>query len=397
MRMFTRCLFAAIFAVAVGLPAHATKDKGKGLQDRHRRDVHLRKGRDGKRGTTPGKNGPPGGGSPVTVTKGGNPSGPPVPSLASTAGSRDYIDGAKKFTGDDKSLLGRLVDGLPPFLSGLNIRFVRGLKALDPKNPGGYDEEDNAMILYDFFFSMTEAQQRGVLIHELAHQWHRENPGKVQDFMRIGWDMSGDRKYSFKDCKGICGSGRYRGPSRKKGAKFVQRHEGDGYSASNPIEDFGVSLQMYVENPDELKRQSPERFNWFEKNMKGSGGKTAGTKSGTGGAKQATTPKAADLQREANRLDKLAKMAEAAGDASAGLLRNEATRAQLQAGAAALREGAAGLRQAAANTSDPAARAGFNAAAAAMDAQAAGLDAASRGLTSGSGGSLPPPPSPGGQ
>jgi len=178
---------------------------------------------------------------------------------------------ARRFTRAEKKRLKELVSEMPNFLYNMDMDFLRVDKwALDPENPGGY-QAGGSIVLTDKFFTMTKAQQKSALKHELGHQWHEENLKLVQDFLKIGWNVKDGKSYAYDDLKTTGAlSSDDRSPSRKEGGSFPRR-PGDKtdppYSATNPLEDFGVSLELYLDDPASLKAQSPKRYNWMKNNI----------------------------------------------------------------------------------------------------------------------------------
>jgi hypothetical protein len=177
---------------------------------------------------------------------------------------------ARVFDDTETARVNELLDGVPNFLFNMNLVFLRVDKwAFDPENPGGY-QGGGMIVLTDKFFSMTKVQQEKALQHELGHQWHENNLELVQDFLKIGWNVEEGKTYKYDDLRtkgALSGGG---APTRKKNGNFPRR-SGDTtdppYSATNPIEDFGVSLELYLNDPASLKAQSPERYDWMENNI----------------------------------------------------------------------------------------------------------------------------------
>jgi hypothetical protein len=178
---------------------------------------------------------------------------------------------ARSFDDSETARLNSLINDLPNFLYNMDMVFLRVDKwALDPENPGGY-QGGGMIVLTDKFFSMTRAQQEKALKHELGHQWHEKNLELVQDFLKIGWDVKEGKTYKYEGLKGAGALGSTDScPSRKADGNFPRR-AGDTtdppYSATNPLEDFGVSLELYLDDPASLKAQSPERYDWMENNI----------------------------------------------------------------------------------------------------------------------------------
>jgi len=178
---------------------------------------------------------------------------------------------ARSFDPSDTARLNSIINNMPNFLYNMDMVFLRVDKwAFDPENPGGY-QSGGMIVLTDKFFSMTSAQQEATLRHELGHQWHEQNLKLVQDFLKIGWNVEEGKTYRYEDLKGTGALGSSDScPSRKTDSTFPRR-PGDNtnppYSATNPLEDFGVSLELYLTNPESLKAQSPERYEWMKNNI----------------------------------------------------------------------------------------------------------------------------------
>ncbi len=177
---------------------------------------------------------------------------------------------AQSFDETQTTRVNEILSGLPNFLYNMDMVFLRvDTWALDPENPGGY-QGDGLIVLTNKFFSMTRAQQEKVLRHELAHQWHEQNMALVLDFLKIGWNIEEGKTYRYDDLRTRAALSSGSGPTHKAGASFPRR-PGDttstAYSATNPLEDFAVSLELYLDDPESLKKQSPERYDWMEKNI----------------------------------------------------------------------------------------------------------------------------------
>jgi len=122
-------------------------------------------------------------------------------------------------------------------------------------SPAGVEVDSHDTLLFgDLFFSEAfQAYQQRIINHELAHIWAFNHLCALEDFARIGWES-------------ISNEGR--SGTRRASASFPERdlapHD---YATYSPQEDFAVSVEMYLEDPEGFTKQNPQRGAWLAEHL----------------------------------------------------------------------------------------------------------------------------------
>ena len=183
--------------------------------------------------------------------------------------TRDDVDnrvsfrdpGTAKFNEDEKRQIANAMTGVPMALwPGGNITFLRTeVNPFSAGTPATYESDGDYFTVTDDFFKLTPEQQQRVLNHEFAHRWNNQNPQAVTGFWSMNWNITEGQAYNFDDYKRPGAGG------KKDGATFPSRRgDGGAYSGSNPLEDFAVSVEAYMYDPDSLDKA---RRDWIKDNI----------------------------------------------------------------------------------------------------------------------------------
>jgi hypothetical protein len=134
--------------------------------------------------------------------------------------------------------------------------YVTRVKSVDfSGSPAGVAalSHDSILIGDGFFSEEYKAYQQRIINHELAHIWAFNHLCALEDFAAIGWESISDEG---------------RSGARRSGAVFPERDlEPHDYATYSPQEDFAVSVEMYIEDPEGFTEKYPERGKWLAEHL----------------------------------------------------------------------------------------------------------------------------------
>ena len=101
---------------------------------------------------------------------------------------------------------------------------------------------------------LPDASLPFTVAHELAHIWAFNHLCALEDFAAIGWES-------------ISNEGR--SGTRRAGASFPERPDlaPTDYATHSPQEDFAVSVELYLEDPEGFTRSNPRRGAWLAEHL----------------------------------------------------------------------------------------------------------------------------------
>src|SRR5262249_17425429 len=170
-------------------------------------------------------------------------------------------------------------------------RFYEIIDPRDKKKVAAWTRGDTGDIEYsDWGISSTyRLTDRGIdpmtetLVHEIGHHFDDENPKWKQFKALSGWHDVGDAKATslkkFKDGDHV--KGKQLGLADKETEYVVTRAYGrmyvyksnakfgvggstGDYAKSNPLDDFAETMMQYLVVPDDLKRESLDKYNFMK-------------------------------------------------------------------------------------------------------------------------------------
>lgn len=131
------------------------------------------------------------------------------------------------------------------------IRFMRGYTRASYADGAGQVVANAAIELFDKWSTQNSILRQYTIYHEIAHN-HSDN--QFSDYDRSGawlalsnWKESENGQFEAERAKA------------QQGHPFVSR-----YGKTNPFEDFAESVTAYRFNPDLLKRQSMDKYNFIK-------------------------------------------------------------------------------------------------------------------------------------
>ena len=147
-----------------------------------------------------------------------------------------------KWTEEEKDQVTQILSRLPNELKNINLTGIyRMKKSVDIINPGTTSEDGHSIIFYDRAFGHTMWTTEEVLLHEIGHSVYaeRSSADKHQYEEKLGWKKDNQGVYS-------------------KQGSFVSTRAQD-----NPVEDFAENFKYLLLNPDKLKNDNNQAYDWF--------------------------------------------------------------------------------------------------------------------------------------
>lgn len=148
---------------------------------------------------------------------------------------------------DEKEQVEELLAQMPNDLNKLPLEGIyRMKKSIDIINPASTSYDGKVIVLYNNTFEHPSWSMQEVLLHEIGHSIYASysTVDKQQYERKLGWK---------KDNQG--------GYSRQGSFVSVRAHD-------NPIEDFAENFKYLLLNPEQLKSNNRQAFDWFNNQYK---------------------------------------------------------------------------------------------------------------------------------
>lgn len=148
---------------------------------------------------------------------------------------------------DEKEPIEDLLARIPNNLIKLPLEGIyRMKKSIDIINPGSTSYDGKIIVLYNNTFEHPSWSIQDVLLHEIGHSIYEgySSVDRQQYEKKLGWKKDNQGTYS-------------------KHGSFVSRRAHD-----NPTEDFAENFKYLLLNPEKLKSDNSQAFDWFNNRYK---------------------------------------------------------------------------------------------------------------------------------
>ncbi len=148
---------------------------------------------------------------------------------------------------DEKEQVEELLSRIPNDLNKIPLEGIyRMKKSIDIVNPASTSYDGKIIILYNNTFEHPSWSMQEVLLHEIGHSVYEgySAVGKQQYEKKLGW---------------------------KKGKQGIYLKQGSFVSVrahDNPTEDFAENFKYLLLNPEKIKGDNTQAFDWFNEKYK---------------------------------------------------------------------------------------------------------------------------------